>query len=537
MKDSAALIVVPVALAELELVDTPISSDLDKFVAKARQIAESSPEILLAIEKDQMEHGLQKKAARLADQEYFESQNPPLANLKIEPARSAVPTELCGGRPRMPAMVVFVLLLLRGWLGGPKSLDFRLVLRESITLRQFFESHGLKVPGLSTVADNLNAVSHHTQQLILRRELYHAQEENLDDFSTCRIDSTATESNSKYPTDSGLIAAFALRLMAFFNSLAKLGLPDLSQQASGVQSAGLAREIELFSKQIGIISGKQGVKEQRTGLYQKIYSRVDRLVKKLKLLQPHAAESIEQAQAPPSLRQRLEALNQQFENDLTNIATIREYSAERVLEGKSIAAERKVLSVSDESAGIIKKGGWNTIFGYRPQLAFSGKGLVTAHVLPLGNAADAGQLQTVLHAVLENTKTVPLVVTVDDGYASGPVRAKFLNDHATEKRPIVFSVAGSKGRAIIEEANYQSDAYRDARHDRSAAESCVFVLKQMHDYGEVIRRGLQAVRHEQMCKVLAYNVRRMVRLEQDAAKAQRKALLEKQNERLQRQAA
>ncbi len=81
-----------------------------------------------------------------------------------------------------------------------------------------------------------------------------------------------------------------------------------------------------------------------------------------------------------------------------------------------------------------------------------------------------------------------------------------------------------EGRAIIEQELYESEAYRDARHDRSAAESCVYALKQMHDYGDVMRRGLEAVRHEQMSKVLAYNVRRMVRLEEDAANAGRKVL-------------
>ena len=529
--------IVPFALTQPELIETPVSSDLDKFVEKATQIAESNPEILLAIEKDQIAHGLKKKAARLADQAYFDAQNPPLANLEIEPAAEPANTKLDGGRPRMPPLVVYILLLLRGWLGGPKGSDFRLVLRESITLRQFFQSQEVKVPGLSTVADNINAVSHDTEQLILRRQLRHAKEQKLDTFETSRIDSTATESNSKYPTDSGLIAAFALRLLAYFTNLAKLGLPNLSQQSDAVQAAQLAGEIELHSKQIGIISGKQGVKEKRANLYKKIYSRVDRLVKKLGPLRQRAAKLIKQAQVPPSMRLRLEALREQFESDLANIASIREYSAERILEDKPVAAERKVLSVSDPSAGIIKKGGWSTIFGYRPQLAFSGKGLVTAHVLPLGNAADSGQLETVLKAILENTKTVPTMVTVDDGYASGPVRTKFLQDHASEERPIVFSVAGAKGRAIIDEASYESDAYRDARHDRSAAESCVYVLKEMHDYGEVMRRGLEAVRHEQMCKVLAYNVRRMVRLEEEAAKAQRKALLEKQQVRIERQAA
>ena len=36
--------------------------------------------------------------------------------------------------------------------------------------------------------------------------------------------------------------------------------------------------------------------------------------------------------------------------------------------------------------------GWNTVVGYRPQLARSGSGFVSALVLPRGNAADSRHL-------------------------------------------------------------------------------------------------------------------------------------------------
>jgi len=130
--------------------------------------------------------------------------------------------------------------------------------------------------------------------------------------------------------------------------------------------------------------------------------------------------------------------------------------------------------------------------------------------------------------MLANTKISPLIVTVDDGYTNGPVREWFIREHSTDEKPVVFSIAGAKGKRLIDEEDYQSQAYRDARHDRSAAESCIYTLKEMHDYGDIMRRGLEAVRHEQMCKVLAYNIRRIARLKKDAQKALSKQLLEKQ---------
>ena len=325
-----------------DLLDTPVSSELDKIVAKAEQIAHSHPKILEAIERDQDAHGLKKKTLRLADRAFIEAQTPTLNGLEIKAIESnpaANATELLDGRPRMPAVVVLVFLILRGWLGGPKSVNFRLILRESITLRQFLTRHEMNVPGPSTIADNINTVSAETQQLIHCCQLTSAKDEGLDTFETVRIDSTAAASSSKYPTDSGLMAALAMRLIWFFTALAKLGLPDLSLLVNGVKSAGLAREIELESKKIGMMSGKQGVKEERKKAYQKIYSRVGRLTKKVRPLFDRACQLIEALEVVPSQRQRVEALRTQAERDLTNIATIAEYSAERVLEDKPVSAE------------------------------------------------------------------------------------------------------------------------------------------------------------------------------------------------------
>ena len=42
-----------------------------------------------------------------------------------------------------------------------------------------------------------------------------------------------------------------------------------------------------------------------------------------------------------------------------------------------------------------------------------------------------------------------------------------------------------------------------------------------------MRRGLEAVRHEQLTKVLSYNIRRIVWLRKEKARVERKAFLKK----------
>ena len=74
----------------------------------------------------------------------------------------------------------------------------------------------------------------------------------------------------------------------------------------------------------------------------------------------------------------------------------------------------------------------------------------------------------------------------------------------------LVSFAGSKGRQAIGGEEYDREDYKKARSDRSAAESRIFTLKFNHGYGEISRRGLDDARHEQLTKVLAFNLRKIV---------------------------
>jgi hypothetical protein len=239
-----------------------------------------------------------------------------------------------------------------------------------------------------------------------------------------------------------------------------------------------------------------------------------------------ASKAVAKAPLPPSKAQAVAKLIEQSQEDLDSIERISAYSRKRIFRDQMAAANEKVISISDEDTAIIKKGGWETVSGYKPQLAFSGKGFATAHCLPRGNASDSGQLSNVLEANERNTGVVPKDISLDDGYTNRKVREDYMAKH--EGRVEVFSFAGAKGRSAIEQDTYENDAYRNARNNRSAAESRIFTLKFNHGYEEVMRRGLDDVRHEQLTKVLSYNIRRIVWLRKEKTRAKRNESLKKQ---------
>ena len=505
------------------LIEAELSSSFSDFVNQAVEIATRSPQIVAELDHDLDVHALQKKAVRDADRRYFEQINPSFDAMADLSTPETCSLELQRGRPRMPAIVVLVLLLVRGWLGGPKSTQFQLILKESITLRRFFDAHQINVPGASTIADNINAVREPTLKLVLRSQLNCIREEGLDSFEDFIADSTAVSANSVYPTDSNLLAALAMRMTGLFDRLKrlKLGLPDWTQRDAAKRAKEVAEEIELHAKCISLLSGKKNAATDRKALYAKIYTRVGRLIRVFKPILATASEALMKISLPPSKAHAVQDLIDRSQEDLECLDKISAYSRERVFRDKQAPASEKVVSISDDAASIIKKGGRDHVLGYRNQIGFSGRGFATAHITPEGNASDSGQLQNLLDENERNTCVVPKRVSLDDGYTNSKVRACYLAKH--EGKVDVFSFAGSKGRKAIGEETYESAEYKKARSDRSAAESRIFTLKFNHGYGDVMRRGIDAVRHEQLTKALSYNVRRMVWVREEIERETRKA--------------
>ena len=512
------------------LFEASVSSDLDKFVEESVKLAKRHPQLLAAVERDLDVHGLKKKHIRQTDRHFIEARNAKLEGLECELSDEpqACSSILEEGRPRMPSLVVLIFLLLRGWIGGPKGVHYKMLLKESITLHRLLDSLGLrKVPGPSTVLDNINAVSEATQQMVLRAQLAVAGEDELDDLDTCRADSTAVKANSMHPTDSGLMKAFALRASGLCERMFKLKLPGVADMREGKDVARMtevADELAKLCRDIGMLSGKRNVATQRKELYMKMYTRVARFKRRflpvLGKVRSAVGKAAQEMQLLPSKKCLAEAFLQQATGDIEALVAIADYSEKRIVDEKQTPSSEKIYSVGDIDAAIIRKGGWQDVLGYKPQLAFSGKGLVTAILVPAGNAADNGQLPELLVAVEMNIGKLPKSFTFDDGYTNGAVR-----EHYLQRGVEIFSYAGANGRQAIGKETYDSEEYREARRSRSAAESHIYTLKYGYDFRAVMRRGIEEVRSEMLGKVLAYNMRRLVTLREKKQRAEQLAAL------------
>jgi len=211
----------PVCLLFAELPD----SDFADFLAKADKFISRYPEILDAIEEDLDHHGREKKQQRLEDQRWLmrkdcrplEGMEHPKGPIRAEELSLEV------GRPRMPAYVAFMFLMIRGYAGGESTRPCQDLVRESLSVKMMLRRYEMTMPGQSTINENLNALRNQTRRLIHQRQMEYAMAEGLYDFAEMTIDSSAVAASTAWPTDSSIILKLIDRIWRTGSDMEKYG--------------------------------------------------------------------------------------------------------------------------------------------------------------------------------------------------------------------------------------------------------------------------------------------------------------------------
>ena len=484
---------------------SPIDSRLNDFLNEIHQIACLEPSIVEQIDEDLDLHAKKKKLLRLADAQFLAGQTPDLPKLQLQLRQLKLDEiELETGRPRTEAYIVYLFLMLRGWAGGCKDQQARLLLEESITLKLWLEDLGLQLPPASTLSENLNAVSNQTRRLIHQAQLRYIFQQSLDDFQKCFIDSTAVEANTERPTDSTILVRLISRICTTGANLHRLDLPDMNPIGLLEQQ----QELRRYGQQIDFLQGKGRAEAKRRKLYFQLLRRVRRIRQRLLRDLESVCRSLgARTDLPPSRRLMSEEVLGLIAEDLAALEQAAQVCARRIMRQEQVPVTEKIISLSDSDASFIVKGGWDTVVGYRPQLARSGRGFVTGLFLPRGNTADSLHLVTMLKEQIANTGIIPSMASADDGYSSQQGRNEALSLGLK-----VVSIGGAKGKKITEAQQWNSLPYRQARAERSAIESLLFTLKEGFEFGQLVRRSHENVLAEMLEKLLAYNISQIIRL-------------------------
>lgn len=484
-------------------------TELKEIWLEGLRLLDFEPKICEHIENDIDLAAKQEKKARLLDQAWLTEMTRPLPGMEPMSVEELTELDAAGlslgtGRERLlDAESVFMFMLCRSHLDSVTSHKAIDRLWDSQMVNDYLAARGMRLPARTCILGYLNAIRPETREFIFRAQLRMLLADGLTDGDMLAIDSFSVSGNTSWPTDSRMLCMLLERAYRLGRKWEELNLPAFTE----AYVPDWLSELRGLDFRINCAAGKPHSKKKIKKLYKKALRLcvkiTDRLVKQYDRFSPvwRAVPFV------PSRRRQLDALVDEIDASLRAALRVYQYAGDRIFNGVVLPAAEKILSLSDDCASYIKKGGREPVIGYKPQIARDGNGFVTAFEIQQGNPSDSKRLVPVAEQHIEHMGYATKTLTVDDGYSSA-TNVRKLKELGFE----IVSVSGSKGKAITSEQDWESEAYRDARNARSAVESVIFTIRYKFSLYRFSRCGIEAVTAELMEKVIAYNLWRAATL-------------------------
>ncbi len=241
------------------------------------------------------------------------------------------------GRPALPLVVTGCLAVVRRLM----SWSYR-TLAEQVNLsagwRWVCQLYAQRIPNFRTIRDREALLKPKTIQLILAKVVQLGQAVGVTAGTRLRVDSSVTESDIHYPTDSSLL-----------NDAARV-LSRLVRQARAVLNPQTApdkvwfrdrhRQARRLARQIGQLArkGRKNVEKSSRKLYLQLLQVVTTLVAQVTHLQPRLARLTN----PAAL-----GLHELFNTYVPLVQRVIDQTRQRVLYGQAVPASDKVVSLFD----------------------------------------------------------------------------------------------------------------------------------------------------------------------------------------------
>jgi IS5 family transposase len=443
---------------------------------RERSVGESLWEAVLPPELRELPAELAKVDAILDDERF------------LAPFRSRLTSRT--GRPTTPIETYLRLMYLKHRYGlGYETLCKEVA--DSFAWRRFCRiALDARVPEATTLMKLTKRLGPTLVEELNRELLQLAVERRLVRSRRLRVDTTVVESDTRYPTDSGLCAHAVSRL---------------TRVAKRLQTAGLAPRTTLHDRRRSV--GKR-VRQISAALNRggRTRATVDRLTGEIA---DRARRTLVEAQtlvrnARRTLRRRDAAggkLVAQLERELTAAEEVLTQTARR-LRGERTIADRRV-SLVDPDARPIRRGSPRkpTEFGYKARVADTAEGFVIVEVPERGNPAD----DSLLEGAVSRAKAAGMhvrTVLADRGFATAAA------DDALARQQVGDSVIPRRQRAAPIE---QTRAWRRRYRYRNGIEGRISQLKRK-GLARTRLRGLAGAQTWVGGITLSHNLQRMALL-------------------------
>lgn len=177
----------------------------------------------------------------------------------------------------------------------------------------------------------------------------------------------------------------------------------------------------------------------------------------------------------------------------------------RVLEGESVPAQEKIVSIFESHTDIIRKDRRDTYYGHKICVTGGSSNLILDCVVLEGNPADSELTEMMLNRQDAIYGRYPLKAAFDGGFTS---HANLEKAKASGVKDVCFS----KGRGLAEEDMCQSKrVYKGLRKFRAGIESGISWLKRSLGLDRCTWKGLESFKSYVWASIVSANLLTLAR--------------------------
>jgi len=403
----------------------------------------------------------------------------------IEPVYEALrrrrPKSATRGRKGTPAEVALRMLALKHM----RNWSFDILEREvraNMVYRVFTRVGAEKVPDAKTLARIECALGPEVFQKVQGRIVGIAREKKAVEGRKMRVDTTVTETNIHYPTDSSLLGDGVRVLTRTMKRIVEIGGKAGERVRDRMRSVG-RRVMEIA--RITRTKGQKQTKEKLQARYKRllnatgqvVVAQAKRIADEVKKGVKKSTELVDQL--------RLEALQAELERMIPLVQQVMRQTKARLFHN-DLHASDKIVSLFETTTQIIRKGksAKPTEFGRLIKIQEAENQIITDYEVCDQRPADSTLLIKSIEAHQQKFGRVPHTVATDAGFFSAP------NETAATKMGVKRVAIPNRSTKSAERRLLQKKRwFRHAQAWRTGCEGRISVLKRRHGLNRCRYRG------------------------------------------------
>jgi len=347
----------------------------------------------------------------------------------------------------------------------------------------------------SALQQGIKAITAETREEINKILIKYGHSEDIEHGQKIRVDCTVVESNIHTPFDSELLFD-SVRVFARIMATVKKEIPHLVFSFSDHRRRAKRRNL-------GVMNAKNAA--ERKNMYKDLIQIAENTIsyaeRCLKAFRSYSPTTLEEAGVIGTSRSQLEHF-------LPLIRQVVCQTRRRVLEGESVPAAEKIVSIFEEHTDIIRKDRRDTYYGHKICLTGGASNLILDCVVLEGNPADSTLTEMMLDRQQEIYNRYPRKVAFDGGFSSQE------NLKKAKEKDGIKDVCFSKGRGLKVKDMCRSDwIYKQLRNFRAGIESGISWLKRSLGLDRCRWKGFKSFKGYLWASIISANLLTMARHE------------------------